>query len=685
MLNVVAVLLLLLGQEDRIRDLIEQLRADSSAKRNAATLELKKIGPPAIPALEAAARESDLEVSTRARQALAAIALKSRLTPTLLAQLPGIEDRLASGGDRAATQELLSVSLRIGSREDPLRAADLECIAPAAVRGAMGSEDLYSVLNLLQRHHMTSAVFEILDLLENPEQRIRVSAILTLTNIAGESPDWNTIVDNLKPDQIVRIATGMLRSVDTATLETRLEQGLTSPQLWRRRLSIRGFAMLGRRSALPEILKYEHSEEPGTRADVIHALGDLGVKEESDRVILALNDPSSQVRAAAVLSAGKLRDERAVPRVLSLLPGANDELQIAACKALSEFKTPEAVPGLILIYAEGIPQARRAAELSLMRYPPKDVAVELVRVIAGRPLNLRVRAVGLLASIDASGAAPALEGLLETDDSVDLRIEVLKSLSRFHSVSSIPRIRPLLMNPNARLKATAARTLGELGDDDVTPLLVELLDDADWNARYNAVIGLAALDAKAQAPKLVPVVLSARNPEWVRTAALRALEKLGGAEEARALMPLIDDGNFEIRTAVSKSLASMGIPESVKCVLTETQDWIGLNGLKEPDAWTRIRRERVTEDLDGTLQDVVERLASAVGRKAVWAEDLGNREVDLRSPRAFAGKSRRKSLLEAFRDVLPQGITLVLEKDQIRILTHEQELEYWPKWRDNSK
>jgi hypothetical protein len=169
----------------------------------------------------------------------------------------------------------------------------------------------------------------------------------------------------------------------------------------------------------------------------------------------------------------------------------------------------------------------------------------------------------------------------------------------------------------------------------------------------------------------------------VRTAALKALEKLGGPEEAQALKPLLDEGNFEIRTAAAKVLASMGVPEAAKGVLTETQDWIGLNGLKQPQDWVKIRRELVAEDLKGTLKEVVEQLAATQGRTVLWPEDWGNRDVDLRAPRSLVAKDRRKSVLEAFRELLPMGITLVLDRDQIRILTHEQELDFWPKWREN--
>jgi HEAT repeat protein len=684
-LKVVAVLVLLFAQEDRIRELIEQLRSDSGVKRNEATLELKKLGKAAIPQLEAAARDSDLEVSSRARQALAAIALRARLTPALLAAVPGIDDRLAAGGDRAAAQELLAAAADLGRGSSSLRAADLQCIAPAAVRGARSTEDLFPVLNLIQRHRLSAAVFELLDLLENPDQRTRVGGIITLAGIAGETPDWTVNVDDITEEQVVRVATGMLVDVDRTGVETRLLRSLDSPKGWRRRISIRGLAILGCRAALPDILKFERSEEPGTRADVILALGELGVREESNRVLEALNDPSSQVRAAAILSSGKLRDERAIARLLPQLPGSTDELQIAACRALAEMPSREALPALIRIYAEGIPPARRAAETALRRHDPKDVAAAMTRAMAGQPLNVRIRAVGLLAEIDASGATLALEAFLSTDDSAELRIEVLKALSKFHSVSSSAKILPLLDHPNPRLRGTAARTLAELGDDGVVPKLVDLLSDFDWNARYNAVVGLSALDAKTHAAKLVPLAFASKNPEWVRTAALKALEKLGGPEEARALSPLLDEGNFEIRTAAAKVLASMGVPESVRVVLSETHDWIGLNGLKQPQDWTRVRSELVAEDLKGSLQQVVERLAATLGRTVAWPEDWGNREVDLRAPRTLVAKDRRKSLLEAFREVLPAGITLVLDKDQVRILTHEQELEFWPKWRDNEK
>ena len=67
------------AQDDRGREahaLIEKLRSERIDDRDQASLELRKLGPAAMPELEKAATDPDLEISTRARELLLLIRLK---------------------------------------------------------------------------------------------------------------------------------------------------------------------------------------------------------------------------------------------------------------------------------------------------------------------------------------------------------------------------------------------------------------------------------------------------------------------------------------------------------------------------------------------------------------------------------------------------------------------------------
>jgi cyclophilin family peptidyl-prolyl cis-trans isomerase len=66
------------GQDDsagQVGELIRQLRSDSADERDAAAIKLRKIGKPAIEELKKAAADSDVDLSSRAKALLEAIAI----------------------------------------------------------------------------------------------------------------------------------------------------------------------------------------------------------------------------------------------------------------------------------------------------------------------------------------------------------------------------------------------------------------------------------------------------------------------------------------------------------------------------------------------------------------------------------------------------------------------------------
>jgi len=79
------------GQEDpakQVAELIEQLRSDLADERDAAAIQLRKIGKPAIEKLKKAAADSDVDLSSRAKAILDGIAMDAN--PLLHPQKTGM-------------------------------------------------------------------------------------------------------------------------------------------------------------------------------------------------------------------------------------------------------------------------------------------------------------------------------------------------------------------------------------------------------------------------------------------------------------------------------------------------------------------------------------------------------------------------------------------------------------------
>jgi HEAT repeat protein len=679
-----ALLLLLLVQSDRVRELIERLRSDDADKRSQATISLKRLGKEAVPLLEAATQDSDLEVASRARSILNAVAFLGRIPPRFAAAFPGVEDRLVAGEERVAAELLSEAVKKLREGDSPLRASDLQWIAPPALRGAGSLEQIMGVLSIVREFKLTASLFELLDLLDHPSTEVRFLAMETITNFGGERPEAAFFGEaSLADDQVVRVSLAQIADVSPDLARSALLRGLESPKTLRRRIAIRGLGRQGLKIALPRILTFAEDASDPVRADVLVALGELGVREHSSLALKHLDDSSIRVRTAAVVTAGQLKDVRAIPQLLPLLSNPNSELQCAACRSLGTLRANDAMPILLRLFVDGNGSARTAAGEALRHFDGALVAPALLRESAGKPLDVRLRTVELLGEFDTATAGPWLSTLLSRDEPDDLRIEVLRTLMRAGAADCRSTLVPLLDDPGPQVRSFAARVLAELGACDVAPRLNEALSADDPNAKVHAILGLTALNARSSSAKIASIALNVRNPDWVRLAALRAMEKLGGTDDIRALRPLLIDPLYEMRSTSAKVLCWLGDPDAIGVVFEETRSWICLNAIRSPQEWARLTSLPVGDDLRGTRRDVLERLAAVAGKIMDWSQPWENREADLAVPCVVL--SRRKSIAEAIRDQMPTGIEFVVETDRIRVVSREISSDFWKAWRGDRK
>src|SRR5258706_7371513 len=120
-LPVLGLCVLLLAQSDptrQVQELIDGIRPDKIDERDQAAKKLKELGKSALPELEKAAESGDRDLSARARLLLKVIPIRSRLSANLIAQVPGIDDRLASGDAHTWTTAFLEFANQVTVEAD---------------------------------------------------------------------------------------------------------------------------------------------------------------------------------------------------------------------------------------------------------------------------------------------------------------------------------------------------------------------------------------------------------------------------------------------------------------------------------------------------------------------------------------------------------------------------------------
>ena len=156
------------------------------------------------------------------------------------------------------------------------------------------------------------------------------------------------------------------------------------------------------------------------------------------------------------------------------------------------------------------------------------------------------------------------------------------------------QIVPMLRDPNANVRASAAKALGALDFREAIPMLVEVLDDEEWVC-FSSLEALGVLGDEAAVGPIIGLLGSGSGT--IRYAAIETLGKLGFPSAQHALeQHMLQAEDFE-KTAALKSLLQIGIVPAVPGTLDlllamfSGGDWDerfialrGFAGLKDPRA-----------------------------------------------------------------------------------------------------
>ncbi|MBI4698364.1 MAG: HEAT repeat domain-containing protein [Nitrospirae bacterium] len=281
-------------------------------------------------------------------------------------------------------------------------------------------------------------------------------------------------------------------------------------------------------------------------------------KAKLDRLIKALRHPDASKRrsAAETLSEG---DERAVYPLISIaLRDDNLGVQDAAMRALMT------LGGEITAYMV----------LPLLRENP----------------FLRNTALIILKNIGET-AVPLLQPLL-IDKDEDVRKFALDLICDIGHCDYLDKIAELLAHdPNANVRASAAKVIGVLQYKEGMPRLIDALKDEEWVC-FSTLEALAELKEESSIGPIVGLLNT--TSETIRFAAIEALGKIGHSGASPALVEHISKINGYEKIAAIKSLVQIGITPSITDIsdalldMLKAEEWEGkfvaikgLSGLKD--------------------------------------------------------------------------------------------------------
>ncbi|GAB4150302.1 MAG: hypothetical protein Kow00107_00730 [Planctomycetota bacterium] len=278
-----------------------------------------------------------------------------------------------------------------------------------------------------------------------------------------------------------------------------------------RRAATMTLSTFGEKRAILPILELMTDMDKSVRTAAQGALENLGAYR---MFFSALSDKHPEVRRAAILNLGKLKDQRALPILKDLLV-SEEEIRSAAATALASLGY-----GKWDVWIDG----NRDDFFRMAKSGDPEATEVLIKALSSPVSEIRKQAADVV-------------GLTKSPAAVEKLIEMLRDKYEFAAVA-------------------AANSLGQLGDQRAIGPLMDAMKDLNWVKRVAAAIALGNLRSVAPVPLLIE---SLKDPHFaVRREVCTALGKIMDPRSVNALVPYLYDPEEEVRNAAKKALKQLG-------------------------------------------------------------------------------------------------------------------------------
>ncbi|MBS2026105.1 MAG: HEAT repeat domain-containing protein, partial [Deltaproteobacteria bacterium] len=269
------------------------------------------------------------------------------------------------------------------------------------------------------------------------------------------------------------------------------------------------------------------------------------------------------LRRTAMASLGHLGAQSAAPRLVELLAGGDEDAAVSLT-ALTEIRSLLAVePAVRLLENEPSRQVRIAAVRYLAELGREEVLPFLRRMAREADAELRLVASfasrALKAERNKDAGDRILVALTEKDRAV--RSALARRLRTLPVDDVLEQARMLLADEAEGV----VQVIGEVRSPKVTTFLLEVAQDAGVPMAVRArALGSIEADEPWERESLLKIVTDAAQPETLRAAAAQAIGAFASVDEIlRSMSPVSDDGSALVRGAVIWALQVAARPEEL--------------------------------------------------------------------------------------------------------------------------
>jgi HEAT repeat protein len=264
------------------------------------------------------------------------------------------------------------------------------------------------------------------------------------------------------------------------------------------------------------------------RARAAIALGSIGEANVIPELFPLLKDREEEVRIAACVALGKLRDPSTFDELANvILDDPIIEVRQAAVRALGDTQHPAAIPFLMEALRDSFwwferEQAVRDL-LNAIENMGEPVVEPLIEALADREGTVRRFAAMILGKLRDIRALEEL-GMALYDLHHEVSQAAAEALAQFGG-AAVGVLSEALTHPEAGVRERAILGLGLIRDERIVPLLIEMLHDPDQVVKKQAIQSLGSLRDKRAIPALQELAADRADRETA-SLAKEVIEKL---------------------------------------------------------------------------------------------------------------------------------------------------------------
>ncbi|MBD2177953.1 HEAT repeat domain-containing protein [Pseudanabaena sp. FACHB-1998] len=282
-----------------------------------------------------------------------------------------------------------------------------------------------------------------------------------------------------------------------------------------------------RDNVIPALLERLESDDVAVAKKAAIALGYLRSPLAISSLIEATKNPYRQIHWQAASALSWIGSSEAINALVKLLRHPSIQVQAAVAKALGRASLPAVSPLVdALKHSDDMVKVHAAHSLGQISSPL--AVTTLIETLENGSKSVRFEAAWALGQIKSPLSANSLASLL-TENDISVQSQAVQALKNI-GVPAISAVAKMLNNSSSHTRSVAARTLGQIGMEEVVPLLAKILREDEY--------------------------------AYVRCDAALALGEIGTHDAVFYLSQSLKDRDRSVRSAVLRALAQVNSPEA---------------------------------------------------------------------------------------------------------------------------